>query len=182
MQSQINQMTAVMLSHEAIEYGTPQHIADLARECMGGIDLDPASSEIFNRTIRATYFLTQAQNGLRYKWSIANQPSKVWLNPPYSKTAGKSNQEIWAKHLERQYHAGNVDQACLLIRAALGYNWFENLWRLYPTCVLRDRLCFVKPDGSTDGQAKYANAVLYFGRNYRNFIDVFGKFGRILLP
>lgn len=177
MTTSIDQMTAVMLSHEAIEYGTPAHIAELARTCMGGIDLDPASDASFNQTIRATRYITKQQNGLRYIWR-----GKVWLNPPYSKTAGKSNQEIWAKHLAKQYHVGNVNQACLLIRAALGYNWFETLWRKYPCCVLRNRLCFIKPDGTTDGQAKYANAVLYFGQHYCTFIDTFTPHGRILLP
>jgi ParB family transcriptional regulator, chromosome partitioning protein len=170
-------MTAVMLSHESIDYGTPAHIAELARACMGGIDLDPASSEFFNRTIRASRYITKEQNGLRFNWR-----GRIWLNPPYSKTNGKSNQQIWAAHLARQYHWGNTDQACLLIRAALGYNWFEDLWREYPTCVLRQRLCFVKPDGTTDGQAKYANAVVYFGKHCGSFYQTFSPFGRILLP
>lgn len=174
----INQMTAVLLSSESIDYGTPAHIAELARTCMGSIDLDPASSVFFNQTIRATRIITKEQNGLKFNWR-----GNVWCNPPYGRNdAWKSNQQIWAAHLARQYHYGNTDQACLLIRAALGYSWFEDLWREYPTCVLRKRLHFMKPDGITDGETKYANALIYFGKHYGSFVQTFSPLGRILLP
>lgn len=52
-----------------VEYYTPPFIIEAARRVMGGIDLDPASSEIANRTVKATRYFTEADDGLQQEWN-----------------------------------------------------------------------------------------------------------------
>lgn len=112
-----------MFSSETNEYYTPPEYVEAARVVMGGIDLDPASHEKAQDWIRADTFYTIADDGLNKPWS-----GRVWLNPPYGKEGNDSNQEIWSQHLIAEYKQGGVTEAVLLVKAALGYNWFENLW------------------------------------------------------
>jgi len=57
-----------------VEYYTPVEIIEAARRVMGGIDLDPASSENANRIVRATRIFTAQDDGLSQPWN-----GRVWL-------------------------------------------------------------------------------------------------------
>lgn len=173
----LSQPMAVLLSHETVEYYTPQIYIDAARKVMGGIDLDPASSKAAQENIKAGTFYTEHDNGLSHEWI-----GRVWLNPPYSKTGGRSNQEIWAQRLIEEFEQSNVTEAHLLVKSALGYKWFENLWDKLPGCFVRDRLSFIKSNGSNDGESKHGTAIFYLGKNLNLFIEVFSAFGRITAP
>lgn len=171
----LTQPMQVLLSHKELEYYTPAEYMESTRVVMGSIDLDPASSEIANETINALTIFTQDDNGLKKDWT-----GNVWLNPPYSKTQGKSNQELWAKKLIDEYQKGNVDQAILLVKAALGYRWFEALFESWPVCLATKRLSFTKVDGTNDGQSKHGTAFFYFGNNLDRFVGEFSKWGCII--
>lgn len=170
-------MGATVYSHNSLDYYTPRYVTDAAREVMGGIDLDPASCDMAQAWIGAGQYFTIADNGLSQPWG-----GRVWLNPPYSYTDGRSNQDLWSERLVTEYLQGNVVEGVLLVKAALGYKWFERLWDQWPVCFMRDRLSFVLPDGTDDGQSKQATAIFYIGGNVAKFVDVFRKFGRVILP
>jgi hypothetical protein len=74
--------------------------------------------------VKTAHFFTQADDGLAKDWH-----GRVFLNPPYSKTDGKSNQELWAKKLISEQ---GVTEAVLMVKAAFGYQWFERLFSKYP--------------------------------------------------
>jgi len=165
-----------IFSNETFEYYTPAEYLQAAREVMGSIDLDPASCAEANRLVQATEFYTEQQNGLSLSWF-----GRVWLNPPYCKNGnGQSNQAIWSRRLIREYQLGHVTEAILLVKSALGYKWFEeDLWDYWPVCFARERVSFVKADGSSDGKSKQGSALFYFGTNTERFREVFSEFGRI---
>lgn len=166
-----------IFSHESVEYYTPPEFIEAAREVMGVIDLDPASCAEAQEWIKASVFYTEDDDGMRQPWH-----GRVWLNPPYSKTNGRSNQELWSSRLVFEYEQGNVTEGVLLVKAAMGYKWFENLWYNWPTCFVRERLSFIKSDGTDDGQSKQGTAILYIGPNKHKFRDVFGGLGRVIFP
>lgn len=97
-----------IFSHESVEYYTPTQYVEAAREVMEEIDLDPASCEFAQEWIQAKEIYTIKNNGLNQSWF-----GRVWLNPPYSKTGGESNQGIWAQKLITEYLAGRVPPSCI---------------------------------------------------------------------
>lgn len=166
----MQQAMSVLTSQATVEWYTPPHIIDLARHVLGGIDLDPASSDIAQQWIQAGAYYT-ADTLLQSPWS-----GRVWLNPPFDDTPA------WAARLERAYVCGDVTAALLLVNSAPGYRWYEDLWRRWPVCCLRERLRFVQADGTVGGQAKKAQTIAYFGQDVRQFIDTFSPIGRVFLP
>jgi len=173
--SQQTQVT--MFSHESIEWYTPIEIIELARQVMGEIDLDPASSDEAQANIKARHHLTEKDDGLSLPWF-----GNVFLNPPYSKTNGRSNQEIWAEKLTAEYQKAHVTEAILLVKSALGYKWFEELWDNWPVCFVRRRLSFIKSNGDDEGESKQGTALFYIGNSLPKFIDAFSQLGRITTP
>lgn len=64
-------------SSESNEHYTPKYIVEPVRETLGGIDLDPATTERANRIVKAKRIFTAADDGLSKRWS-----GTVFLNPP----------------------------------------------------------------------------------------------------
>ena len=88
------------------EWYTPVEYIELARHVMGDITLDPASSEIANRTVKATHFFTAQDNGLEKEWF-----GNVWMNPPYAQPL--INQ--FADKLAEEFKRGAVHNAIVLV-------------------------------------------------------------------
>lgn len=90
------------------DWMTPQEIIDAARDCMGDIDLDPASSVAANSRVQARRWFGPdgAESALDVPWW-----GRVFLNPPGGKTKGKSNAVVWWRKLAREWSSGTVSQA-----------------------------------------------------------------------
>lgn len=156
------------------EWYTPAEYVNAAREVMGAIDLDPASNALANETVQADYFYTEADDGLAQEWR-----GRVFLNPPYGVTDGKSNAGVWARKLIAEYDAGHVNEAVLLVNANTERKWFAPLWN-FPICFTSDRIKFYTPDG-IGAQPIDGNALVYLGANVRGFADVFRQFGPVVV-
>lgn len=167
----------VLTSHKSQDWFTPKDFIEKVRQVLGSIDLDPATSQLPQTWIQATRYFTTQENGLAQVWK-----GKVFVNPPYGKTNGKSNQEVWSKKLIKHYENGEIEEAILLVNSTHGYKWYESLWTKYPVCLVRERIRFVKPDGTVGGQAKRGQTFVYFGSNVKNFNRVFSSVGRVILP
>lgn len=170
-------MAATVYSHRSVEYYTPVEILEAARDVLGAFDLDPASCPDAQENVRAARYFIQDEDGLTRPWY-----GRVWLNPPYGKTNGRSNQEAWSQRLVSEYQAGHVTGAILLVKAALGYKWFEELFSDWPVCFVRSRLSFILESGDDDGQSKQGTALFYFGDDFAKFAQVFRAIGRIIPP
>ena len=152
------------------EWYTPAPILEAAREVMGVIELDPASNTFANQTVQAKQFYTIEDDGLTKPWY-----GRVWLNPPYGRTAGESNQAMWSKRLVAEYQAGNVAEAILLVNAATGNGWFTPL-KDFPICFPDDRIHFYNSETEAS-QPTQSNALVYFGDRAARFVQVFSCFG-----
>ena len=108
------------------EVYTPEPIIEAARASMGGIDLDPASCEEAQATVRATRWVGLPDDGLEAEWA-----GRVWCNPPYS----SSGMRTFARHLIAAHEAGDVTAACFLAYFA-GSNWVTEITAASSTVVL----------------------------------------------
>lgn len=171
----MQQELGLLLSHESVEWYTPKKYTDLVKEVMGAIDLDPASNDTAQSWIQADKYYTVLDDGLTKEWW-----GRVFINPPYSKTAGRSNQEIWAEKLVNEYRAGNVTEAIMLVKSALGYKWFQELWNtVNGVCFANELICFVDSSGNSSKPAKLGSTFFYWGSNYIRFAHVFSRIGRV---
>lgn len=153
------------------EWYTPaEHIA-LARTVLGSFDLDPASSEVAQRTVQADHFFTEEDDGLSLDWY-----GNVWLNPPYAQPAISQ----FAEKMAAEWKLGNVTGAIVLTHNYTDTAWFQGLARAAQAiCFTRGRVRFVSPEGTlaspTQGQAFF-----YFGHDVARFREVFSDVGFVV--
>jgi hypothetical protein len=173
-----SQAMKLLTEHEEVDWYTPSIYIEAARRVMGGIELDPASSEIANQTVKAQRIFTIEDDGLAQPWLARS----VFLNPPYGKTNNMSNQGLWTHKLIAEYKAGNVQQGIMLVNLYYGYDWFAPL-RSLPMCLVDHRISFNKPDpNSKSNEAKASSIFLYLGPDFKRFKAVFKVFGKTFQP
>lgn len=166
-----------LTSSESEEWYTPAAVVEIARRVLGEIDLDPASSAEANATVRASRYYTEADDGLAQPWK-----GRVWCNPPYGKTdEGESNQGRWSERLVREYAAGAVTAAVLLVNATPDRTWFRPFWE-HAIAFLCSRVRFARPGTGEAKQPTHANVLVYFGEDVAGFIRAVGDAGRVVLP
>lgn len=159
-----------VLSHKSDEWYTPAEYVEAARKVLGQIDLDPASSEVANKVVKAKKFFTKEDDGLAHEWY-----GKVWLNPPYGKETPK-----FVKKLVHEYESGKVEEAILLVSAGTTSNkWFAMLWP-YVLCFTDHRIQFYTVDGSVCGRNTRGSVFVYLGKNNNKFAAEFSQFGAIV--
>lgn len=171
---------SAVTSSKSNEWYTPAEFLEAAREVMGGIDLDPASSAAANDVVKAARIFTEADDGLAHAWS-----GRVWLNPPYGRTEvdGKerSAQAVWTERLVDEHAEGRVEQACCMVTAKTAEAWFQPLWD-FPLCFIAGRVSFRPGSGQDESQNPQGQVVMYLGERTEAFERAFGGFGRIVMP
>lgn len=150
------------------EWYTPEKYIDLAREVLGAIDLDPASCELANETVKAERFYSEQDDGLTKEWT-----GRVWMNPPYGSDLIGQFTEKFAK----EYTAGNITEGIVLVNNATETAWFCNMMTAASAVVFpRGRIRYNSPTKESNAPIQ-GQAFIYFGEHYNRFLDVFGKIG-----
>jgi ParB family chromosome partitioning protein len=158
------------------EWYTPSVYIKAAREVLGSIDLDPASCEQANKTVKATRYYTKEENGLALPWY-----GRMYVNPPFTASSSIAMPQFtWGKRLVEEYQKGTVEQAILLVMACVKQKWFHILWDMhdYPVCFNHKRIHFIRPNQTTQ-ELRESTCFIYLGPNEAKFIDVFSRFGTI---
>lgn len=151
------------------EYYTPSEIVELAREVMGGIDLDPFSSMRANIRVNANAYYDVHDDGLIKVWY-----GRMWINHPFSR---KMNKAVVEK-LVREYEKGNVSQACCITFAATSEQWFRPLLD-YPQCFIYGRTNYYLPNGEIKKGVTKGSVVTYLGDNVEGFKEAFSRIGKV---
>lgn len=150
-------------SHDDEWYTPEQYIAS-ARRVMGSIDLDPASNDFANETVKATFYFDESVNGLGQEWF-----GNIWLNPPYSSALIQQFAEKVAE--------STFEQAVILVNNATETAWFRTLIEnanavVFPT----GRIKYRKRDGEK-GTPLQGQAFIYIGDSPDLFLEEFKKYG-----
>lgn len=159
------------------EWYTPVEYIELARHVMGDITLDPASSEIANRTVKATHFFTAQDNGLEKEWF-----GNVWMNPPYAQPL--INQ--FADKLAEEFKRGAVHNAIVLVNNATETNWFHTIADVSALVFFpKGRIRFVAPNGERGDAPLQGQALLLLSNDFEVIVrfayGVVGRFAGSLL-
>ena len=150
------------------EWYTPSVYIEAARNVLGIIDTDPASSEIAQKTVKAETFYTVDDNGLDQKW-LGN----VWMNPPY--TSGLIDQFI--DKLKKHVVGDDVFAAIVLVNNATETKWFQSLASMSSAiCFPASRIRFLNQEGEP-GSPLQGQAIAYIGPDSEEFKMEFSKFG-----
>ena len=137
------------------EWYTPARYIELARTVIGGIDTDPASSEIANRLVKAKTIFTAAEDGRDQIWH-----GRVWLNPPYAQPL--INEFIEA--VTSKYESGEITEACVVVNNATETQWGQRLLSCASAvCFLKSRIKFLDPEGNATGAPLQGQAIFYMG-------------------
>src|SRR6516162_6897254 len=123
------------------EWYTPPEYIDLARQVLGDIDLDPASCEFAQQTVKARNFYTKADNALTKPWH-----GRVWLNPPY----GNPVMSLFVDKLLEERNAKRVKAAILLSHNFTDTSWFQTAAMLcQAVCFTSGRIGFTNQKGES---------------------------------
>lgn len=193
-----NNSTLINQSSGSFEYYTPELWVNAARQVMGGIELDPASSLTANMIVMADRFFDKEINGLEQAW-MANS---LWMNHPFhrgekpcptdhskckKKTCQSRGYHInnaipsnmdWITKLINEYNSGNVKEAICITFASTSEGWFKKLLQ-YPQCFPDGRVQYYKPDGTLDNNVTKGSCLTYLGPNVSKFAQVFKTYGTV---
>ena len=151
------------------EWYTPPDILEKARAAMGSIDCDPASSKAANEHVKAELYFSEDENGLEQEWH-----GNVWMNPPYAQPLIGD----FAHALVSRVASGEIEQACVLVNNATETAWFQLMAASCAAiCFPLGRIRFLDQKLNPSGAPLQGQAILYFGKDARAFLESFGGLG-----
>lgn len=152
------------------EWYTPAPFIEAASAVMGGFDLDPASSEIANRTVKADRIFTAEDDGLKQEWPIG----RIWMNPPYAQPLMGQFADRFASEIRRG------SEGVVLVNNATETAWFQTIAaECSAICFPKTRIRFLDPDGNP-GAPLQGQAIIYCGPLPEVFEDAFAGFGLVV--
>jgi len=157
------------------EYLTPLEYIKSARNVMGTIDLDPASSEIGNSRVKANHFFSIKNPALEgIDWE-----GNVWLNPPYS----RGNLPYFTKLLLHNWKF-LMQQAIYLVPNSTSEKWYQKILKTEKSlaCLTDHRIEFILFENGRfyhQTNPEFGNTFFYLGNEPDRFVDEFSKWGTI---
>jgi phage N-6-adenine-methyltransferase len=146
------------------EWYTPSVYIEAAREVLGQIDLDPASCDTAQKTVKAKTYYTAEDDGLTKKWN-----GKIWLNPPFGKG-------LIDKFINKA--VAEAKEAIILTHNATDTKWFQSLAGVASAmCFTAGRINFYADREDNNSSPLQGQCFIYIGKDKNRFIKVFSPFG-----
>ena len=123
------------------DWQTPDEILEIARYVLGGIELDPMSSESAQTRVQADRYYTPADDAFSQRW----ESPRLWLNPPYGRGIFDSAIDKLATH----YCTNTIGAALVLTNNVTETR--SGAWLLATASAVwfpPKRIAFVGPDGA----------------------------------
>lgn len=152
------------------EWYTSPEIIESARNVLGTIDVDVASCDFAQQTVKAEIYYTKENSSLDLdvEWN-----GNVWMNPPYSRIIS-----AFCSKLVRERKFGRLKSAITLTNNGTDTAWFHELMRVASVvCFTKGRLAFYGDDGEYQDQNMKGQVMTYTGDNPDLFISEFSKYG-----
>ncbi|MGL5014501.1 MAG: DNA N-6-adenine-methyltransferase [Bacteroidales bacterium] len=154
------------------EWYTPQVFVDAARDVMGAIDLDPASSAQVNERIGASTFYSVEDDAFTHEWH-----GRVWMNPPYSRII-----KDFVNKLVDSYEDGTVTEAIVVTNNGTDTRWFHRMAQVSSAiCLPQGRIAFLNSEGVEVANNNKGQVFTYIGPNVESFARVFDRFGKVYI-
>lgn len=165
------------VERDANAWFTPMEYIEKAHAVLGEINLDPFSSSLANKKIKAAHYYDVDHDALcQPSWTRG----PVFMNPPY----GRGYMVPAIEKFLLEYDKESFDTAIVLTNNATETSWFTDLLHVCDAVSFtQGRIAFISPDnkavsGNTRGQAFF-----YFGDDIDIFQDYFGHpVGNVLAP
>lgn len=176
-------------SSASVEHYSPPAIVEAARATLGAIDLDPASSELANRVVRASVYFDDAADGLSGDWT----GRRVFCNPPGGRAGRESSQALWWRKAAREWAEHRID-ACVFVIFSLELLQVAQVCAPsdlplptdLPLCVPSARIAYHVPTDQVDlfsreaalvggPSPRHASAIAFFPPRSRDGIERFKR-------
>lgn len=184
--------SAALHSKATPEWFTPSEYVEAARAVMGRIDLDPASCDKANETVKASQWFCKEDNALSRDWY-----GRVFLNPPgglvkefwryllVQMEFGRVSEVIWIGYSLQQLQTlqtgqpGIIKEAnCLCFpKARIQFTCSEEDRQRMQAALDAKNLAEGKPLVPWKNSPTHANYIAYFGRHPDTFAIHFAQFG-----
>jgi hypothetical protein len=135
---------------------TPKWVVEIARESMGGIDLDPCSTDEANARVEATtyYALSEGGDGLTLGYF-----GNVFMNPPYSKGLIDAFVEKFLAH----WGAGEIKNGFIITNNVTETRWAQELAKSCSAVwLLAGRVHFIEPGGKEARETRQGQLVWFY--------------------
>ena len=163
----------------SVHWCTPPKYVEAVKRVFGGqIELDPCSNDWSVVDARVSFSLPD-KDGLTQEWDYKT----VYVNPPYG---ADRNRKTTIKHwLYKCAHANKSYCSEVLALVPVATNtrhWKDYVWgRATAVCFLYDtRLKFLENGNGNGKGAPMACAMVYWGKNFDLFFNVFAEFGAVV--
>ncbi len=168
-----------MINTKSKDWGTPLKYVLAVKNVFGGtIDLDPCSNE-YSIVGANTEIRQPKRDGLVYVW---NHPT-IYVNPPYGRDPEKGTSiKNWLQKCEEANRKYNSEVIALIPVATNTRHWKDYIYgKATAICFLFDtRLRFLENGEDIGKGAPMSCAIIYWGRNFEKFKDVFIEHGAIV--
>lgn len=161
------------------DWGTPHKYVDAVKRVFGGeIALDPCSNE--HSVVKATIeYVLPYHDGLAEPWDYPT----IYVNPPYGANRERGTTiRHWLGRCAEAHQDCGSEVLALVPVATNTSHWKDYVWgRAVAVCFLYDtRLRFLEHGFDGGKGAPMSCAMIYWGRDYDSFLDVFLHFGAVL--